>query len=29
VQIPAALGRVGPDLLAADPDIRTTDIAVK
>lgn len=29
-QIPAALGQVGPDLLAADPDIRTTDvIAVK
>lgn len=29
-QIPAALGQVGPDLLAADPDIRTADIiAVK
>jgi quinol monooxygenase YgiN len=29
-QIPAALGQVGPDLLAKDPDIRTTDIlAVK
>jgi len=29
-QIPAALGQVGPDLLAADPDIRTHDIlAVK
>jgi quinol monooxygenase YgiN len=29
-QIPAALGQVGPDLLAADPDIRTLDIiAVK
>ncbi len=29
-QIPAALAAVGPDLLAADPDIRTTDIiAVK
>jgi quinol monooxygenase YgiN len=29
-QIPAALGEVGPDLLAQDPDIRTTDIlAVK
>jgi quinol monooxygenase YgiN len=29
-QIPAALGEVGPDLLARDPDIRTTDIlAVK
>lgn len=29
-QIPAALGQVGPDLLASDPDIRTTDIlAVK
>jgi quinol monooxygenase YgiN len=28
--IPAALGQVGPDLLAADPDIRTIDIiAVK
>ena len=28
--IPAALGQVGPDLLAADPDIRQTDIiAVK
>lgn len=28
--IPAALGEVGPDLLASDPDIRTTDIlAVK
>lgn len=28
--IPAALGQVAPDLLAADPDIRTTDIiAVK
>jgi len=25
-QIPAALGQVGPDLLAADPDIRQTDI---
>jgi quinol monooxygenase YgiN len=25
-QIPAALGEVGPDLLAKDPDIRTTDI---
>jgi quinol monooxygenase YgiN len=25
-QIPAALGQVGPDLLAKDPDIRTTDI---
>ncbi len=25
-QIPAALGQVGPDLLASDPDIRTTDI---
>jgi hypothetical protein len=29
-QIPAALGQVGPDLLAADPDIRAIDvIAVK
>lgn len=29
-QIPAALGQVGPDLLAADPDIKMTDIlAVK
>ncbi|HZC52419.1 MAG TPA: hypothetical protein VE441_07975 [Mycobacterium sp.] len=29
-QIPQALGRVAPDLLAADPDIRTVDvIAVK
>ena len=29
-QIPAALVAVGPDLLASDPDIRTTDIiAVK
>jgi quinol monooxygenase YgiN len=29
-QIPAALGQFGPDLLAADPDIRTIDvIAVK
>lgn len=29
-QIPAALGQVASDLLAADPDIRTTDIiAVK
>jgi quinol monooxygenase YgiN len=29
-QIPAALGQVGPDLLAAAPDIRQTDIiAVK
>ncbi|MBO0701405.1 MAG: antibiotic biosynthesis monooxygenase [Candidatus Dormibacteraeota bacterium] len=29
-QIPAALGQVGPQLLARDPDIRTTDIiAVK
>jgi quinol monooxygenase YgiN len=29
-RIPAALGQVGADLLAADPDIRTTDIiAVK
>jgi quinol monooxygenase YgiN len=29
-RIPAALGQVGPDLLAQDPDIRTTDIlAVK
>lgn len=29
-QIPAALGQVGPDLLAKDPDIRTVDIlAVK
>jgi len=29
-QIPAALGHVGPDLLARDPDIRTADIlAVK
>lgn len=29
-QIPAALAQVGPDLLATDPDIRTTDIlAVK
>jgi quinol monooxygenase YgiN len=29
-QIPAALGAVAPDLLASDPDIRTTDIiAVK
>ena len=29
-KIPAALGQVGPDLLAADPDIRQTDIiAVK
>ena len=29
-QIPAALGAVGPDLLASDPDIRTADIiAVK
>jgi len=29
-QIPAALGQVGPDLLAKDPDIKLTDIvAVK
>ena len=29
-QFPAAMGQVGPDLLAADPDIRQTDIiAVK
>ncbi len=29
-QIPAALGEVGPDLLASDPDIRTIDVlAVK
>jgi len=29
-QIPAALGQVGPDLLAIDPDIKTVDvIAVK
>jgi quinol monooxygenase YgiN len=29
-EIPTALGQVGPDLLAADPDIRTVDvIAVK
>ena len=29
-EIPAALGKVAPDLLASDPDIRTTDIiAVK
>ena len=29
-QIPAALGQVGPDLLATDPDIKTIDvIAVK
>lgn len=29
-QIPAALGQVGPDLLARDPDIRTVEvIAVK
>lgn len=29
-QIPAALGQVGPDLLDADPDIRTVEvIAVK
>ena len=29
-RIPAALGQVGPDLLAADPDIRTIDVlAVK
>jgi hypothetical protein len=29
-QIPAALGQVGPDLLATDPDIRPVDvIAVK
>jgi quinol monooxygenase YgiN len=29
-RIPAALGQVGPDLLASDPDIRQTDIiAVK
>jgi quinol monooxygenase YgiN len=29
-QIPAALGQVGPDLLAADPDIKMVDIvAVK
>jgi len=29
-QIPQALGQVGPELLAADPDIRTVDvIAVK
>ena len=29
-QIPAALGQAGPDLLAAEPDIRQTDIiAVK
>ncbi len=29
-QIPAALGQVGPDLLAGDPDIRTIDVvAVK
>ncbi len=25
-QIPAALGQVGPDLLAADPDIRPVDV---
>ena len=25
-QIPAALAEVGPDLLAADPDIRTVDV---
>ncbi len=25
-QIPAALGQVGPDLLAADPDIRLADV---
>ncbi len=25
-QIPAALGKVGPELLASDPDIRTIDI---
>ncbi len=25
-QIPAALGQVGPDLLARDPDIRTVDL---
>jgi quinol monooxygenase YgiN len=24
--IPAALGQVGPDLLASDPDIRTVDV---
>ncbi|HEY2042412.1 MAG TPA: antibiotic biosynthesis monooxygenase [Jatrophihabitans sp.] len=29
-EIPAALGQVGPDLLASDPDIRTVDVlAVK
>ncbi len=29
-EIPAALGKVGPDLLASDPDIRTVDVlAVK
>ena len=29
-QIPQALGQVGPDLLASDPDIRTVDVlAVK
>ena len=29
-EIPAALGKVGPDLLAADPDIRPIDVlAVK
>lgn len=29
-QIPAALGQVGPDLLAADPDIKQVDVvAVK
>jgi len=29
-QIPAALGQVGPDLLAADPDIKMIDVlAVK
>lgn len=29
-QIPAALGQVGPELLAKDPDIRTVDVlAVK
>lgn len=25
-QIPAALGQVGPDLLATDPDIKTVDV---
>ena len=29
-EIPAALGKVGPDLLAGDPDIKTVDVlAVK